>query len=440
MNQTKQIIVALLPVLLAACGKPAPTSFESPDVTRSNVVAVLASESQPVWPTFRGPDQGRAAAGATPPLFWSERTNITWKTELPGSGNSSPILARSNIWLTTSLDEGRSLHVLAADIESGSVVFDREVFKLEATPAKHRVNNPASPTAVADAERLYVSFGTYGLACLRLADREMIWTNTELKFDDEQMGPGASLILADDKLIVSCDGTDTRFIAALDAQTGKVAWKTERSNPIAKAIPFRKAFSTPLQVTLHGVDQILSSSSYRLFSYEPKTGRELWAVEIPGFCPIPVPSVRSNWVFVCTGYNRAELWAFKVGNKGNEPERMWKISRSVPLISSPVLADDHLFMVSQEGIASCIDALSGEIRWNERLGGAYWASPIYADGKVFFFAENGTSTVLAASTEFKPLAKNTLDGEIMATPAFVGNSIFLRTKTHLYRLDANLEP
>jgi outer membrane protein assembly factor BamB len=424
------IHVAII-ITVSGCGKtelsrPSDVSLPEPRPSKAHLDAD--------WNQFRGPDQGRAFGTNTLPTVWSESTNVLWKTGTPGTGASSPVLAAGKIWLTSATDNDRSLRALAFDFESGTLLLNKEILLLPSTPPKHRVNNPASPTAFIEHDRIYVSFGSHGIACLSASDGAILWTNTELRFDDEQMGPGASPIVAGDFLVVSCDGTDTRFLAALHKDTGKLVWKTERSNKIAQATPFRKAFSTPILAEIHGIPQIINSSSYRLFSYDPLSGKELWSSEIPGFCPIPVPCVEDGRIYLCTGYNKAELWAFELRKDGSKPSRAWKHTRSVPLISSPVLVGSHLFLVSQEGIASCIDANSGDMLWNERLGGAFWASPLYANGHIFFFAESGATSVVEASTKFNAISKNVLDGEIMATPACGKDSFYLRTKTHLYRI------
>lgn len=393
------------------------------------------SEMPHAWNTFRGSDQGRISPKAKPPLEWSESKNITWKTAIPGSGASSPVVSEDRIWLTTALEEGRSLQVIAVDRHTGKVLVEQRVFDLPAAPPRHRVNSPASPTPVLDGEKLFVSFGAHGVACLNTGDARIVWQNTELKFDDEKMGPGASPILAGNTLVMSCDGTDKRFIAGLDKETGKLIWKTDRSNRIKDAVPYRKAFSTPLFGELNGIPQIISSSSYRLFGYDPASGKELWSADLPGFCPVPVPVVSGDWIYVCTGYNKAELWAFS-SKRGAAPTREWKVSRSVPLISSPVLGGQHLYFVSQDGIASCVEAASGDTCWNERLKGAFWASPLYSAEGVYFFAEDGTATVVSAGPKFQVLARNSLDDEIMATPASVENALFLRTRQHLYRIES----
>jgi outer membrane protein assembly factor BamB len=389
----------------------------------------------PLWTQFRGSFQGHSAPAQAPPMSWSETTNVAWKTEVPGLGWSSPVVSEDKVWLTAALRDGRSLHALAFDKATGKLLIDREVISLPDTWAKHAVNSHASPTPVLERERVFVAFGPHGIAALNAADGSVLWKNTDLKFDDEQMGGGASPILTRDFLVIHCDGTDQRFIVALNKTNGQVAWKTPRSNAIAGVTPFRKAFSTPVLHTLNGVEQLISASSYRIFGYEPETGRELWAVETPGFCPVPVPLVQNDWIFVCAGFDKAQLCAFHK-EPGKPPKQIWKSMRSVPQVSSPVLVEQHIFMVSDGGIASCVEAASGRTVWHERLGGKYWASLLHCDGRIYCFAEDGKTTILAALPEFKVMATNRLDGEIMATPAMADTALFLRTKSHLYRLQA----
>ena len=390
-----------------------------------------------VWTQFRGSDQGRASPDQAVPLSWSETSNVAWKTELPGAGASSPVVSENEVWLTVALQGGGSLRAIGLDKATGKLLHDIELFKVASPPPTHKVNSLASPTPVLDKDRLWVSFGTHGLGCVRMSDGKVLWTNVSLKFDDEKMGPGASPILAGNLLVMQCDGTDERFIAGVNKDTGEVVWKTPRSNAIAQAIPYRKAFSTPVFQALNEVPQLISSTSYRLFGYQPETGKELWGAETPGFCPVPVPLVRSNWIYVCTGFNKAELWAFRYEQDGKPPQRVWKTNRSAPLVPSPVLAGDYLYMITDSGIASCLEAASGRLLWNERVGGTYWASLVHARARIYCFAEDGTTTVLSAGPQFKALAKNRLNGEIMATPAVAEHALFVRTKTHLYRLQIN---
>jgi outer membrane protein assembly factor BamB len=387
-----------------------------------------------VWTQFRGSDQGQVPEEQAVPLLWSETSNVEWKSELPGVGASSPVISEQAVWVSVALEGGRSLRAIGLDKATGKRLHDVELLRVASPPPTHKVNSLASPTPVLDKDRLWVSFGTHGLGCLRISDGKVLWTNVSLKFDDEKMGPGGSPILVGNLLVMQCDGTDERFIAGINKDTGEVVWKTPRSNVIAQAIPYRKAFSTPVLHALNDVPQLISSTSYRLFGYQPETGKELWGLETPGFCPVAVPLVRSNWIYVCTGFNKAELWAFRSEQAGKPPQQVWKTARSAPLVPSPVLAGDYLYMINDGGIASCLEAASGRVLWNERVGGTYWASLVHARGRIYCFAEDGTTTVLNTGPEFKALARNRLDGEIMATPAVADHALFLRTKTHLYRL------
>jgi len=184
---------------------------------------------------------------------------------------------------------------------------------------------------------------------------------------------------------------------------------------------------------LNGVEQLISSSSYRVFGYDPKTGKELWSADTPGFCPVPVPLVENDWIFACAGFDKAHLLAFRK-EADKPPQLVWKTMRSVSLVPSPVLVDQYIYMVSDGGIASCVEASTGRTVWNERITGKYWASVLHADGRIHCFAEDGTTTLLAALPEFKILARNKLDGEIVATPAIADHGLIIRTKTHLYRV------
>jgi outer membrane protein assembly factor BamB len=387
-----------------------------------------------IWPQFRGPFQGHSGPSHGFPLVWSEKTNVTWKTEVPGVGWSSPVVSETRIWLTSALQDGRSLRAFAFDKHSGKLLLEQEVLNLANASAKHAVNSHASPTPALDKDRVYVAFGPHGLAALDARSGKVIWKNTNLKFDDENMGGGASPILTERFVVIHCDGTDERFIVALNKSTGEVAWKTARSNPIKQATPYRKAFSTPVLSLLNGAEQLISSSSYRVFGYDPETGQELWTVETPNFCPVPTPLVQNDWIFACAGFDKAQLCAFHK-ESGKAPVLAWKSTRSIPLVPSPVLVGQHIYTVSDGGIASCLEAASGRTVWNERIGGKFWASLLHSEGRIYCFAEDGSAKILSATPKFHILATNRLDGEIMATPAMVDRALIVRTKTHLYRLE-----
>ena len=404
--------------------------------------ALRSATAADEWPQFRGPDGQGHAPGANPPTTWSEERNVAWKTALPGSGHSSPVIGGGVVWLTYALDQGKSLGVAAVDEKSGKIVRQREVLTTEAVLPVNAKNSHASPTAVLDGDRLYVHFGSSGTACVSTADAKPLWTNTELKVDHQE-GPGSSPILWGDLLILHCDGRDRQYIAALDKRTGRLAWKTDRSGKLPERDDFRKAFCTPLVIESDGGESgggplVISPAAQRLFAYRPATGEEVWSVEYsPGFSNVPRPLFGHGLLYICTGYMRPELWAIRPGGRGDVTATnvVWKFKQNAPANPSPLLVGDELYMVSDAGIVTCLDAASGEQIWRQRLGGSFSASPIYAGGRIYFCNETGETTVIAAGRSYKQLAKNELDAGIMASPAAIGSALFVRTRSHLYRIE-----
>ncbi|MEX0711949.1 MAG: PQQ-binding-like beta-propeller repeat protein [Pirellulales bacterium] len=388
------------------------------------------------WPQFRGPGgQGHAAADRLP-LTWSETSNITWKVALPGRGWSSPVVEGRQIWLTTALEGGTSLRAMCLDLSTGSVVHDVEVFRPDNPPAINDKNSYASPTPVLESGRLYAHFGTLGTACLDTRSGKVLWTNNELELDHKE-GPGSSPVSWGKLLVIHCDGMDVQYVAALDKRSGRIAWKTNRSGKMSDNPDFRKAYSTPLVVSIDGKDQLVSPGAGRVFSYDPATGRELWSVDYPGFSNVPRPVYGGGLVFVCTGYMKPELWAIHPHGRGDVTSThvAWRTSRQVPANSSPLWVAGRIYMTSDGGVASCLAAEDGRLLWQTRLGGNYTASPLHAAGRIYFFSEEGASTVLEPGTEPTELAKNRLDGRILASPAVAGNALLVRTEKHLYRIE-----
>ncbi len=397
-------------------------------------LSACASED---WPQFRGPDgQGHSDAIGLPQT-WSEIQNVKWKTAIPGEGWSSPVVFGSQIWLATALEDGKSLRAVCVDRDSGKLVHNIEIFQVVAPAPKHALNSHASPTPVIEKGRVYFSFGMYGAACLNSDTGKILWKNTELKHDHGQNGPGSSPILYGGLFILNCDGTELRYVAALNKFTGILVWKTPRSNQINKSPELKKAYATPLIVNVNGKDQLISPGAFRVNSYEPRTGRELWFCDIPGFSNVPRPVFGHGLVYVCTGYMNSELFAIRPFGAGDVSAThvAWKTRKQVSFKPSPLLVGDQLYMISDSGIASCLNAKTGEPVWSERLEGEYSASPIFADGAIYFFSQQGLTTVIKPDTKLNVVATNTLAAGFMASPAIAGKALFLRTKTHLYRLE-----
>ena len=381
------------------------------------------------WPQFRGPSgQGHSAESGLP-IAWSESRNVMWKTPVPGRGWSSPVVAGGRVWVTTSVNEkGASLRAVAFDAASGREVVNVEVFRLRSAELTNPKNSHASPTPIVEGDRVYVHFGAEGTAALTLSG-EMVW---KARFPYEsQHGNGGSPVLYGDLLIFSCDGSNEAFVVAVDKRTGKVRWKTSRRQP------WDQAYSTPLVIRVGDRDELVSVGAYRAAAYDPQTGKEIWRVGYAdGFSNVPRPVFGHGLVYIATGFQQPSLLAVRADGAGDVTKThiAWTLTRGAPLTPSPLLVGDELFVVNDGGIASCLDAKTGATNWVQRLGGAFSASPVFADGRIYFLSEEGASIVLAPGREFRKLAESTLDGAILASMAVSEGSIFIRTNSHLYRL------
>jgi outer membrane protein assembly factor BamB len=399
-------------------------------------VAVLCAED---WLQFRGnTGQGHAQARNLP-LTWSETENIAWKVPLPGLGWSSPTIQGDQLWLTTGVDDGRSLRALCVHVKTGRLVHDVEVFARNEPGQIHAKNSHASPTPVIDGSRVYVHFGAYGTGCVS-TDGRVLWTTQEMKFDHRH-GPGGSPVVFEDLLIVPCDGIDVQFMVALNKYTGQLVWKTERLH-VREA---RKrgedtggmAFSTPLLIEVGGRPQLVCTAADHVAAYDPRTGQELWWSAYEGYSLVPRPVYGHGMVYVCSGYNRPLVYAVRVGGRGEVTRShvAWTLERGAPLNPSPLLVGNELYLVSDAGIATCVDAHTGRIHWQQRLGGNFSASPLYADGRIYLLDERGTCTVIQPGRQFRQLARNQVDGRTLASLAVADGALFLRTDTHLYRIE-----
>lgn len=379
------------------------------------------------WPQFRGPTGQGYSDERGLPLTWSETKNVRWKVAIPGKGWSSPVIQGDRIWLTTATNKGKSLRAISVDRNTGAILLNVEVFRLKSLGHISSKNSYASPTPVLEGDRVYVHFGAHGTACITQSG-EIIW-KTKLEYDNGQHGSGGSPVLYENLLIMSCDGQDVQFVVALDKLTGKVRWKKSREG--------YQAYTTPLVVSLAAGDQVISPGAFRAIAYEPLTGKELWQVKYgEGFSNVPRPVYGDGLVFICTGFQEPSLLAVRLDGRGDitKSHIAWTLKRGAPLTPSPLLVGTELYLINDNGIASCVDAKTGVPHWQVRLGGNHSASPIYADGRIYFLSEEGESVVILPGKQFKAVAQNQLDGQTLASMAVSGGSIFVRSLTHLYRL------
>lgn len=415
-----------------------------------------SGSSEVNWPEFRGPRGDGSSRAHELPLHWSETNQVKWKTPIHGRAWSSPVIWDQQIWLTTATEDGTQLSALCLDRESGKIIHDLKLFNVEKPQFAHQFNTYASPTPVIEQDRVYVTFGSPGTACLDTETGKVLWERRDFVCNHYR-GAGSSPILYQDLLIMNFDGSDHQFIVALDKQTGQTVWRKERSIDYQDLGPdgkpesegdWRKAFSTPHVAALEGEPVLISQGAKAVYAYRPLTGQEIWRVEErQNHSGSARPVVGNGLIFVNTGWSKGQLLALHPGQPGdvldaNAPDGendralrvVWKSKRNVPKKPSLQLAGDLLFSIDDGGIAACLEASTGQELWRERIGGNYSASPLFAEGRIYFFSEEGKTTVVAAERAFKKLAENQLEDGFMASPAVSGKALFLRTRRHLYRI------
>ncbi|MCS7045232.1 MAG: PQQ-binding-like beta-propeller repeat protein [Gemmataceae bacterium] len=390
------------------------------------------------WPEFRGPTGQGLYFGKNLPVQWSTTSNAAWVVDIPGLGWSSPIVLRGRVYLTTATPipgtKDHTLQALCLDAATGRRLWLTDVFRQDGAkaPRIHSKNSHASPTPLTDGKRLFVHFGHQGTAGLDL-DGKILWTNNDHRYAPVH-GNGGSPILVDDKLVFSCDGRDQQFIVALVVATGKLLWKTDRRSNADRKF----SFSTPLLIQADGRRQIISPASDAVIAYHPDDGRELWRAAYEGYSVVPRPVFGHGMVFLSTGYDVPKVLAIRTDGTGDVTQThiVWTLQKGAPHTPSPLLVDTELYLVSDAGLVSCLDARSGKIHWQERAGGrAYSASPLYAEGKIYLQSEEGLTTVLKAGTTFERLAESSVGERTYASLAVADGAIFLRTETKLYRLE-----
>jgi outer membrane protein assembly factor BamB len=323
-----------------------------------------------------------------------------------------------------------SLQALCFDARTGKRLWATEVFHQgPKAPRIHGKNSHASPTPIVADGRVYVHFGHEGTACLDLAGK-VLWKQ-KITFAPVH-GNGGSPVLVEDKLIFGCDGLSERFLVALDRSTGKVRWKKKRSGD-----PFKQfSFSTPLVITVGGRKQIISPASDQVAAYDPRDGSEIWLVRYTGYSVIPRPVYDHGLVILSTGFDSPSVLAIQADGKGDVTDShvKWTLKKGAPNTPSPLLVGEELYLVSDNGVASCLDARTGTVHWQKRVGGSFSASPIFASGRIYLQSEEGVGFVLQAGKEFQQLSRNDLGERSLASPAVADGALFVRTAGHLYRI------
>jgi len=408
------------------------------------------------WTEFRGPRGDGVSTSTGLPLHWSESEGVKWKTPIHGRAWSSPVIWDRQVWLTTATEDGSELWAVAVDRDTGEVMRDLKLFEVERPQFAHKFNSYASPTPVIEAGRVYVTFGSPGTACLDTQTGKTLWERRDFVCNHYR-GAGSSPILHEGRIYLNFDGSDHQFVVALDAATGKTLWEVKRGIDYKDLGPdgkpesegdWRKAFATCHLASFDGRLQLLSQGAKAMYGYDPLTGAELWRVEErTSHSAGTRPVVGFGMVFVPSGWSQGQILAIRPGKAdevldANGPDTsngqlsiVWKTKRNVPKKPALTRVDDLLYGLDDNGVATCWEAKTGTVVWNERVGGNYSASPIAGDGRLYFCSEEGKTVVVSTGREFKKLAENTLADGFMASPAVSGKALFLRTKSALYRVE-----
>ncbi len=414
--------------------------------------------SQSNWPQWRGTDGGGISTEKNLPTEWSETKNIRWKTAVPGRGHSSPVVWGSRIFITTSIEgavipgaeavrhylkgqeylhpdsvgatHSYTLKLLCFDLDSGKLRWEKTAYEGRVYDNRHRKNTYASTTPITDGQYVYVSFEAEGLYCFDF-NGKLVWKTSLGKIAKGGMGPGTSPVIYRDFLILQCDQEygEGSFIAAVDKKTGKEVWRTGRNQ--------RRSWATPLLVKVGDRTELVTSGPNRIIAYDPATGKEVWSA--PGVVsnPIPSPVANRDMVFVTAGSADKRAIAIKLGGTGdltNTTNIVWQYDKGTAYVPSPILYHDYLYLVSDAGAVTCLEASTGKVMYQARMPVAtkFTASPVAFDEKILLVSEDGDSFVLQAGVEPKVLNANGLGEPVYASPAIASGNILIRGESNLY--------
>jgi len=419
-------------------------------LTLSLITPVLAT-----WPTFRGPNND----GIYPPrpdgkphglpTEWSETQNIVWKTPVTGRAWSTPVVMGDQVWVTNATPDGKKMFAVCLDKDTGKKIHDLLLFEnADPEPLSNHVNGYGSCSPALDADHVYIHFGSYGTAALDRKTGKKVWERRDLPCQHFR-GPGSSVVLHKNLVILSMDGVDVQYLVALDRKTGKNVWKTDRgtdfgdieaNGKIRGEGDLRKAYTTPNFITLNGAPQLVSPGAKACYGYHADTGKELWKITYNGFSNAAAPVfVGNDMALINTGLGKPHLLGLRLDDKlagdVTSTHIEWDIFKRIPGRCSPVVLGRKAYFTSESGILSCLDCDKGEVEAYSALKTAFSASAVLADDHLYLADEKGKTFVVKPGPELAVIATNQLDDGCMASPALDGKSLYLRTKTHVYRIE-----
>jgi outer membrane protein assembly factor BamB len=431
-------------------------------------IALGGSVSATDWPQWRGPKGTGVSDERDLPVRWSATENVTWKADLGGVGVSSPIVSGDRVFVTSQIGAGLSRQgprlaqgasastAGERSLDSSRAASDRTIFIVEAfnradgrrlwqyrveaagpLPTVHDKSNMASPSPVTDGQTVYAWFGTGQLVALDM-NGKLVWERNlakEIAPFEINWGHSSSPTLYQDTLILLCDHEPASYLLAVDKRTGKDRWKADRGKG-------RQSYSTPFVVEAAGGAELIVNSSERVDAYDPKTGTHLWHVGGSNQFPIPVPAFHNGVLYMSRGYRSGPYMAVRPGGRGDVSAThvLWQVPTGAPYISSLVYDAGILYMASDVGAVSAIDAETGKRIWQERVDGLFTASPIAGDSKIYFVSETGEVIVLRSGREPAVIARNDVGERLMASPAISNGQLFLRSDGRLFAIGKGRQP
>lgn len=406
-------------------------------------IQLSSQETTRQWTHFRGNELKSIAEEGSYPIQWTDTTNVDWKTEIRGRSWSSPVVYGDQIWATSATRDGKEMFVVCIDYNTGKIHKEIALFQPDSVYKIHAVNSYATPTPAIEEGRVYVHFGRYGSACLDTETLDLLWERKDLTCEHRQ-GPGSSVFIYKEKIILHMEGTDRMRIYALDKQTGETIWVSERDDRWYQEMKEigKKAYTTPIVILVEGREMMISNGSGVCDAMDINTGEVIWYIPQGEDSTIAMPFESEGIVYFYTSFIRpdvgedyCDLLAVDPKGEGDNTENIiWRLSSPRLQLLTPVIYDGLIYTIDSKSNLLCIDALTGETIWKEKLKGKYHSSPVLANGNIYFNSTRGDTYIYKAGKEKKLLAQNKLDGEIWATPAFLDGAIIMRTSKYLYKI------
>jgi outer membrane protein assembly factor BamB len=424
------------------------------------IVTALSTSVSAQWPQWRGPDGLGVSTETNLPLEWSPTKNIAWKTEIPGRGHSSPVVAGGLVFVTAAIKgkdvPGRKapvhlnfdytpgyvhpdavdiefeeqLKLYAIDAKTGRIAWERVAYDGVMFDDRHRKNTYASSTVATDGERAYAFFESAGLYAYDFKGA-LAWKRDLGPIIKAGLGPGTSPIVYKDLVILQCDQEmgDGSAIVALNRKTGADVWRADRKN--------RRSWATPIVIHAGDRDELIASGAEAVVAYDPATGKELWRAAGTRSHPIPSPVATRGLVFLYAGSQAKVVMAMRPGGAPDADPIVWRYNKGAAYVPSSIAVGDYFYLMSDTGIITCIDAVTGKIVYEggrPPIPSTFFASPVAFDGKILLTSEDGDSFVVKAGPVHEVLATNSVGEPVYASPAIAGGTIYIRGERHLFAI------